>query len=101
MNVIAEEDLKKIISNFQFLFPDETTAEELDLLFNTNFDLQKADNKKDSLFNLCFYTTPVNYSYIKPNLEQIEQNLMKKAEVVFRWFPACKIFKVIIKPLPV
>lgn len=97
MNNLAEEDLKKIISNFQFLFPDDTSAEELDILFNTRFDLLKTENNS-SAFDLVFYTTAINYKYIQPNLKNIEANLMRKAEVIFKWFPACKIEQVIIKP---
>lgn len=93
----AEEDLKKIISNFQFLFPDDTSAEELDILFNTKFDLLKTEHNS-SAFNLVFYTTTINYKHIQPNLKNIEANLMRKAEVIFKWFPACKIEQVTIKP---
>lgn len=98
MNIIAEEDLKKIINNFQFLFPDETTAEELDILFNTRFELQQ-DEDKTSVFNLYFYTTAINFKYIQPNLNKIESNLKRKAEIVFKWFPACKISDVKIRPV--
>lgn len=98
MNTFADEDLKKIISNFQFLYPEDTSAEELDILFNTKFDLHKIEDRP-AAFNLVFYTTTINYKYIQPNLKNIEQNLKRKAEVIFKWFPACKIEQVFIKPV--
>lgn len=97
MSIIADEDLKKILNNFQFLFPDETSAEELDILFNNNIELKKVDEVKP-VFHLFFYTSQANFKHIQANLMQIEANLQKKAEVIFKWFPACKITQVKIKP---
>ncbi len=98
MNIFADGDLKKIISNFQFLFPEDTSAEELDILFNTKVDVFKIEDRP-AVFNLVFYTTTINYKYIKPNIGSIEENLKRKAELIFKWFPACKIEQVIIKPI--
>jgi hypothetical protein len=98
MNIIAEEDLRTIITNFQFLFPNETTAEELDILFNTRFDFREAINKNSKDFDLYFYTTATNFKQIQSLIPKIEDNLKRKANIIFKWFPACTISQIKILP---
>lgn len=87
----------KIISTLQFLFPHETTAEELDLLINADIEIVQASKViVDGYYpmNLYLKTSNQNYRMILKHIPEIERHVLKKAGIVSKWITECRISEV-------
>lgn len=92
-----KEKIPNIISTLEHLLPYETREEELDVIKSSVVEVRK--NKSGSFsFDIIFYLPKRKYLGLKELTLEIEGHLLKKAEIIFRWFPGCSVSKIIIVP---
>ena len=83
--------VSRIISNFQHLFPNSTSAEELKVLGEATCYILKSENVPiNNLGQAVLFRFIVSdnlYANIKNIKTHIEVNILKKSKIVFKWIP--------------
>lgn len=91
--------LDKIVSNFKFLLPMETSKEELFIITNSLCEIRPSKTlcSEDRGYEIYFFIgewatkLPVDFDGF---IQNIEKNLRKKADIIFKWFPGCLVTEI-------
>jgi len=98
MEDLITEKTANIISTIKYLLPHETCQEDQDVIASSKIETKRTDLISLD-FCIYFYVPAKIYNSIKKSVPEIEKNIMRKAIIVFKWFPGHSISKVSIVPV--